>query len=67
MFLHQYEQRHGPHVAPDLLELSRHLWIGTIEEEGVHVDDVHVSRQVTEYPVLILELDSGLGHQRNTF
>ena len=64
VLVHEQEQGHGPHVAADTSELLGDVWVGSVKEEGVHVDDVLVEREVTEDLVLILELDTSLGHQR---
>jgi hypothetical protein len=61
VFVHQQKQRHCPHVSPNTLELRRHVRVGSVEEECVHVDDVGVRRQIAEDLVLILELNTGLG------
>ena len=60
MLVHQQEQRHCPHVASDTFELWRHVRVGSVKEEGIHVDDVGVGREIAEDLILILELNSGL-------
>ena len=60
VLVHEQEEGHGPHVPPDPLELWGDVWVGSVEEEGIHVNDVLVRRHLTQNLVLILELNTSL-------
>ena len=64
VLVHEQEEGHGPHVLPNPLELWGDVWVGSVEEEGVHVNDVLVRRHLTQNLVLILELSTSLERRR---
>ena len=60
VLVHEQEQRHLSLVLATFSEIGRGTWVGTIKEEGVHVDDVWMRGKLAEYLVLVLELLSYL-------
>ena len=64
VLVHQQEERHTAHVLPHSLEVRGDVRVGTVVEEGIHVDDVLVGRNVAQHLVLILKLHPDLGYSK---
>ena len=60
MFIHEDEERHGPGVIPQEIQVLDDAGITSVIEEGPHVNDVLMRRELTESIILILIILSSL-------